>query len=108
MEPISVTEYRRQFGSIVHMYQACMHVGKRSALVRSKYIIFKKERKSVCKLLWEISLLLKFIYSEKATKFFKISTIDLSYAVPVKSTVEILQIFVAFLEYKNFNNFHFF
>ena len=46
-----MTEYRRQFGSIVHMYQACMHVGKRSALVRSKYIIFKKERKSVCKLL---------------------------------------------------------
>ena len=31
-----MTEYRRQFGSIVHMYQACMHVGKRSALVRSK------------------------------------------------------------------------
>ena len=43
MEPISVTEYRRQFGSIVHMYQACMHVGKRSALVRSKYIIFDRE-----------------------------------------------------------------
>ena len=33
MEPISVSEYRKQFGSIVQMYQACMHVGKRSALV---------------------------------------------------------------------------
>jgi len=27
-----VSEYRKQFGSIVQMYQACMHVGKRSAL----------------------------------------------------------------------------
>ena len=36
---------------------------------------------------------LKFIYSEKATKFYEISTIDLSYVVPVKSTVEILQNF---------------
>ena len=32
---------------------------------------------------------LKFIYFEKATEFFKISTLDLSYVVPVKSTVEI-------------------
>ena len=46
---------------------------------------------------------LKFIYSEKATKFCEISTIDLSYVVPVKSTaVEILQNFVAFSEYMNF------
>ena len=44
-------------------------------------------------------LLLKFIYSEKATKLCKISTIDLSYVLPVKSTVEILQNFVAFSEY---------
>ena len=40
---------------------------------------------------------LKFIYSEKATKFCKISTV-----VPVKSTVEISQYFVAFSEYMNF------
>ena len=33
----------------------------------------------------------KFIYSEKATKFCEISTVDLSYVVPVKSTVEISQ-----------------
>ena len=32
--------------------------------------------------------LLEFIYSEKATKFCEISTVDLSYAVPVKYTVE--------------------
>ena len=33
----------------------------------------------------------EFLYSEKATKFFEISTADLSYVVPVKSTVEISQ-----------------
>ena len=46
---------------------------------------------------------LKFIFSEKATKFCEISTVDLSYVVPVKSTVEISQNFVAFSEYINFN-----
>ena len=45
--------------------------------------------------------LLKFIYSEKATKFCEISTLFLSYVVPVKSKVEILQNFVAFSEYMN-------
>ena len=45
---------------------------------------------------------MKFIYSEKATKFWEISTVDLFYAVTVKSTVEILQNFVAFSEYMNF------
>ena len=47
---------------------------------------------------------LKFIYSEKgkATKFCEISTLDLSYVVTVKSTVKILQNFVAFSEYMNF------
>ena len=48
--------------------------------------------------------LLKFIYPEKATKFCEISTIDLSYVVPVKSTVEILQNFVAFSEYMNYKS----
>ena len=42
------------------------------------------------------NLILKLTYSEKATKFFEIFTIDLSYVVPVKSTVEISQNFVAF------------
>ena len=41
---------------------------------------------------------LKFIYSEKATKFCEISPVDVSYVVPVKSTVEISQNFVAFSE----------
>ena len=42
---------------------------------------------------------LKFIYSEKATKFCEIFTLLLSYVVPVKSKVKILQNFVAFSEY---------
>ena len=46
---------------------------------------------------------LKFIYSGKATTFCEISIVDLSYVVPVKSTVEISQNFVAFSEYMNFN-----
>ena len=45
---------------------------------------------------------LKFIYFEKATTFCEISTEDLSYVVPVKSTGEILQNFVAFSECMNF------
>ena len=47
---------------------------------------------------------LKFLYSEKATKFCEISTVDLSYVVLVKSTVEISQNFVAFSDYMNFTN----
>ena len=46
--------------------------------------------------------MVKFIYSEKATNFCEISTVDLSYVVTVKSTVEISQNFVAFSEYMNF------
>ena len=38
-------------------------------------------------------------YSEKVTKFCEISTLLLSYVVPVKSKVEISQNFVAFSEY---------
>ena len=44
----------------------------------------------------------KFIYSEKATKFCEIFTLLLSYVVPVKSKVKILQNFVAFSESMNF------
>ena len=43
---------------------------------------------------------LKFIYSEKATKFCE--TFLLSYVVPVKSKVTISQNFVASSEYMNF------
>ena len=50
------------------------------------------------------NLIVKFIYSEKATKFSEIFTLLLSYVVPpVKSKVKISQNFVAFSEYMNFN-----
>ena len=45
---------------------------------------------------------LKFIYSEKATKYCKISTVDLTVTIQDKSTVKISQHFVAFSEYMNF------
>ena len=48
-------------------------------------------------------IFLKSIYSEKATKFCEIFALLLSYVVAVKSKVKILQNFVAFSEYKNFN-----
>ena len=47
--------------------------------------------------------LLKFAYSEKATKFCEISTLLLSVCTVDKSKVEISQNFVAFSEYMNFN-----
>ena len=50
----------------------------------------------------QISTEVKFVYFGKATKFCEISTVDLSYVVTVKSTVEISQNFVAFSEYINF------
>ena len=46
--------------------------------------------------------LIKFKYSEKATKFCEILTLLLSYLVTVKSKGMILQNFVAFSEYMNF------
>ena len=44
----------------------------------------------------------KFIYSEKATKFCEIFALLLYYVVPVKSKVKIFQNFVAFSQYMNF------
>ena len=46
--------------------------------------------------------ILKFIHSEKATKFCEISILLLSYVVLVKSKVEISQNFGSFSEYMNF------
>ena len=46
---------------------------------------------------------IKFIYSEKVTKFCEIFTLHLSYVVPVKSKEKILQNYVAFSEYMNFS-----
>ena len=45
---------------------------------------------------------LKFMYSEKATKFCEIFNLIMSYVVLVKSKMKISQNFVAFSEYLNF------
>ena len=49
-----------------------------------------------------VSIFVKFIYFKKATKFCEISTLLLSYVMPVKSKVGIFQNFVALSEYMNF------
>ena len=46
----------------------------------------------------------KFIYSEKATRFCEISTVDLTGTTKDKSTVEILQNVSSFSEYMNFSS----
>ena len=51
---------------------------------------------------WTGFFLLKFIYSEKATKFCEIFTLLLTVCTVVKSKVKILQNFEAFSEYMNF------
>ena len=48
--------------------------------------------------------MLKFIYSEKATKFCEIFTLLLTGTTEDKGKVKISQIFVAFSEYMNFMN----
>ena len=53
-------------------------------------------------LIWCVEI--KFIYSEKATRFCEIFAVDLSFVVSVKSTVEIAQNFVAFSENINFTS----
>ena len=47
-------------------------------------------------------IIIKFIYSEKVTKFWEIPTVDLTGTTKDKFLVEISQIFVAFSEYMNF------
>ena len=74
------------------------------AKIQSKFCIASSKKPETRNFAVTFVSLLKFIYFEKATKFCEISTVDLSYVVTVKSTVEISQNFVAFSEYMNFNN----
>ena len=46
------------------------------------------------------------MYSEKATNFCEISTVDLYHVAMLKSTVEISQNFLAFSEYMNITKPH--
>ena len=59
-----------------------------------------KAGRNIVAAIWDAQV--KFIYSEKATKFCEIFALLLSYVVPVKSKLKILQNFVAFSEYMNF------
>ena len=54
----------------------------------------------------EVVLKLKFVYFEKATKFCKISIVDLTITTLDKSTLEISQKLVTFSEYINFNTYN--
>ena len=66
--------------------------------------VHKKSTNSDLITTWPNCELVKFIYSEKATKFCEVFTLLLSYVVPVKSKVKISQNVVSFSEYMNFNN----
>ena len=50
-----------------------------------------------------LDCVLKFVYSEKTTKFWEIFPLLLTVCTVVKSKVKISQIFLAFSEYMNFN-----
>ena len=58
---------------------------------------------SSCAKDWK-KMMIKFIYSEKATKFCEISTLLLSCVVPVKSKFKTSQNSVTFSEYMNFKD----
>ena len=67
--------------------------GNSSSNASSTSTLHEVSRSVICDLLnflGKIFVIVKFIYSVKATKFCEISTVDLSYVVPVKFTVEIL------------------
>ena len=82
-------------------------------------VLWSKVRWRFCKILWPSqniwtlsknlfrdyfyhNNIIKFVYSEKATKFCEIFTLLLTTVHTVKSNVKVLQNFVAFSEYRNF------
>ena len=70
------------------------------------FILFFREPKfsvdvEIIDAIQKIYWLLKFIYSQKATQFCKISTVDLTVTIQDKSMVVISRKFVAFSEYMN-------
>ena len=94
--PFSLLDQHLRKNIISRWEKECLQRNFAIGQLRFKSIGFKLPRVLI------FYLLVKFIYSEKVTKFCKIFTLILSYVVPVKSKVEILQNFVAFLEYMNF------
>jgi hypothetical protein len=69
----------------------------------SKIVLTKKKIVGKTHELCAALFLIKFVFSKKATKFRKISTLLLTTVQTVKSKVEILQNIMAFSEYMNFN-----
>ena len=78
---------------------------KKGSYIQSSAILHVNKTKHTFHYVQVIILLyiLKFIYSEKATKVCGISTLLFSYVVPVKSKVNISQSFAAFSVYMNFS-----
>ena len=72
-------------------------------LAKQKYLVLRKDQTSITKYISPL-FRLKFMYSEKATKFCEIFSLLLTVCTVVKSKGKISQNFVAFSEYMNFNN----
>ena len=87
-----------KFPSSIHFRRHSIDVHR-----KSNNTLVKKNKEPFCCDECGKTFKVKFIFSEKATKFYEISTLLLSYVVPFKSKVDISQNFVAFSEYMNFN-----
>ena len=89
------------FGTFVlKVFETNLNFRYKGVRILKKYI---KNRNSIVKNFSQFRNNVKFIYSKKATSFCKNSTLDLSYVVTAKSTMEISQNVFGFSEYKNFN-----
>ena len=73
------------------IFQAKYFVYSWCDIENTVYCYTFEDIKTGCIMLDEFYSILKFVYSEKATKFCEIFTLLLSYVVPVKSKVEISQ-----------------
>ena len=108
--PLGINKYTSNFALVIlNTFVICM---KNWILLHEDFeptvcMLQSLERKEAfsihtLRFLLYVLVLLKFIYSEKATKVCKISIKYLSYVLPVKKFVEISQNFVAFSEYMDF------
>ena len=84
------------FGKTVQQYDVHkQHIHILRVSFKNWYIFYKEQ-------VYVLYRYLKFIYSEKATKFCEIFTLHMTVCTVVKNKVKILQNFVAFSEYMNF------
>ena len=81
---------------------AVLHTVKSKEKISQNLWLFQNTRSLLLSISKDKIFSLKFIYSEKTTKYCKISTVDFYYVVPVKSKGKISQNFVTFSEYMNF------